>query len=523
MGQLPVLSLGRKKVWEPAWRPRDALGLLALLAAAPLAWAQSPTSNADRPATLSLRELVTQVREANKDIRSKRAETGIAATGIDRAAAAFQPMAALSATDGRNRQPNTFEEKLTRDQASYYLRDGQDYSVGLSQLLPSGAKVEAKSTLSRFITNINEKDGRPEGARDNRTFWGLTLTQPLAKDAGTTVTKARTVLAELDVAVSTHAQAETEASVVAEAAMAYFELVLAQHRVLAAQEKIQTGQRLLTQARTLVAQGRLPESELLEVQNSLSRYQAGLSEALQGQRERHNRLQTLTLSSQGGDGRAWRAADALPAVPAAAAPQAGDAALKLALDTRPDYLMQKKVIEREGIQLVYAQNQALPRIDLVASYGRNGLAYSATTAFRWGTMSEYPTWSVGLQMQIPLGENKLGRADVAAASLRRENALLALKALEVQIANDIDTSLNMLGSAAERWSHWQDVARREQQQLEVERNRFAAGRSEVREILMREERTINSRLMALEQQAAYAKAQIVLESSQGTLLRRWSS
>lgn len=521
MGQLSFLSARSHQLWEPLWRPSCSVGLLALslLGAAPGAWSQSTPT----PASLSLRELVTQVREANKDIRSKRAEAGIAATGIDRAAAAFQPMATLSATDGRNRQPNTYEEKLTRDQANFYLRDGQDYSVGLSQLLPSGAKMEAKSTLSRFITNINQKDGRPEGAQDNRTFWGLNLTQPLAKDAGTVVTRARTVLAELDVEVSAQAQAETEASVVAEAAMAYFELVLAQHRVMAAQEKIQTGQRLLTQARTLVDQGRLPQSELLEVQNSLSRHQAGLSEALQGQRERHNRLQTLSLSSQGGASPLWRAADALPAVSASAAPGLVDEALKLALDTRPDYLMQKKMIEREGIQLVYAQNQALPRIDLVASYGRNGLAYSAHTAFRWGTMSEYPTWSVGLQMQIPLGENKLGRADVAAASLRRENALLALKALEVQIANDIDTSLNMLGSAAERWSNWQDVARREQQQLEIERNRFAAGRSEVREILMREERTINSRLMALEQQAAYAKAQIVLESSQGILLRRWSS
>ena len=521
MGQLSLLSVGRQKVPKLLWRLRCSLGLLALglLGAAPGAWSQSVGT----PAPLSLRELVLQVREVNKDIRSKRTEAGIAATGIDRAAAAFQPMATLSATDGRNRQPNTYEEKLTRDQANFYLREGQDYSVGLSQLLPSGAKIEAKSSLSRFITNINQNDGRPEGAKDNRTFWGLNLTQPLARDAGTEVTRARTVLAELDVAVSTQAQADTEASVVAEAAMAYFELVLAQHRVTAAQEKIQTGQRLFSQARTLVAQGRLPESELLEVQNSLSRYQAGLSEALQGQRERHNRLQTLSLISQGEGKRSWRAIDTLPAVPAAAAPGGAEEALKLALDVRPDYLMQKKMIEREGIQLVYAQNQALPRIDLVASYGRNGLAYTASTAFSWGTMSEYPTWSVGLQMQIPLGENKLGRADVAAASLRRENALLALKALEVEISNDIDTSLNMLGSAAERWSHWQDVVGREQQQLEVERNRFAAGRSEVREILIREERTVNSRLMALEQQAAYAKAQVVLESSQGILLRRWSS
>ena len=60
-----------------------------------------------QPGQLSLRDLVTQLREVNKDIRSKRADKGIAATGMDRAAAAFQPMATLSATDGRNRQPNT--------------------------------------------------------------------------------------------------------------------------------------------------------------------------------------------------------------------------------------------------------------------------------------------------------------------------------------------------------------------------------------------------------------------------------
>jgi len=128
---------------------------------------------------------------------------------------------------------------------------------------------------------------------------------------------------------------------------------------------------------------------------------------------------------------------------------------------------------------------------------------------------------VGVQIQIPLGENRQGRADIAAANLRRENALLAIKALEVQIANDIDTSFEMLSSAVDRWMHWQDVARREQQQLDVEYQRFAAGRSEMREILMREEKAINSRLMVLEQQAAFAKAQVVLESAQGVLLQRW--
>ena len=136
-------------------------------------------------------------------------------------------------------------------------------------------------------------------------------------------------------------------------------------------------------------------------------------------------------------------------------------------------------------------------------------------------MAQNPSWSIGLQMQIPLGENRQGRADVAAAKLRLENALLAVKALEVQITNDIDTSLSMSTSAVERWKYWQGVSQREQQQLEVERSRFAAGRSEMRHILLREERAVNARLMLLEQQMAFAKAQVILESAQGILLQRW--
>ncbi|MEN9329106.1 MAG: hypothetical protein RLZZ484_294, partial [Pseudomonadota bacterium] len=88
---------------------------------------------------------------------------------------------------------------------------------------------------------------------------------------------------------------------------------------------------------------------------------------------------------------------------------------------------------------------------------------------------------------------------------------------------DIDTGLHMRASALERWQQWQEVARREQQQLDLERKRFAAGRSEMREILMREEKSVNSRLMALEQQVAFAKAQVILESAQGILLKRWHS
>ena len=46
------------------------------------------------------------------------------------------------------------------------------------------------------------------------------------------------------------------------------------------------------------------------------------------------------------------------------------------------------MVEREGIQLAYANNQGLPKIDLVASYGMNGLELSAVKAQSFAALIE---------------------------------------------------------------------------------------------------------------------------------------
>lgn len=490
----------------------------AALAQAPVAPAANPPNQANTQA-LSLKELVKLLQTNNKTILSKRAEREITATGIERAAAAFETTANVSATNGQSRTKNTFEEDLVRKDLGTYQRQGQDYTVGVSQLFSTGAKVELKTSLSSFITNTNAYDPlRPPGAKDNRSSVGLSVTQPLARDAGFEVTGARVQVATLDTVAATHASADTQTSTVAEGVIAYHELVLAQHRTSAAQEKIRAGERLLAEARAMNRQGRLADSEVWEVENALARYASALSEARQGERERANRLRTLFMSASADTNQSLKATDALPAV--AFTPTRFEDSLGVALTKREDFLMRKVMVEREGVQVAYAENQALPRIDLIASYGVNGLEYSRQSAFNWQRMSNYPNWTVGVQLLIPLDGNRQGRADTRAAALRREDAVLNLKAAEIAIANDIDTSLALRASVAERWELWRQVAEREQKQLDLEYRKFTAGRSDVREVLQREERVINAKLSTVEQQAAYAKAQTMLDAAQGTLLER---
>ena len=494
---------------------------LALAGVAPVATAQTaaPAASATREVDLPLAPFVRQIREANKAILSKRNEQAIAGTGIERANAAFQPQASVSVLNGRQRTPNTPEENIIRPTTDRsYSRAGVDYAVSVSQLFETGSKLEAKATTSRFITNVNQLQ-RPEVSDYYRTFYGLTLTQPLARDAGRDVTMARTRVAELDTRAAVFASGDTEASVVAEAVFSYWDLLLAQERAASAIEKVRMGERLLQEARALNRQGRLPQSEIWEVENNLGRFQAGLSEARQGVQERVNKLRTLLMTAANEAPASLRASDRLPAVRAQQVPF--EDAMRRAIERRDDYRMRKVMVEREGIQLAYANNQGLPKIDLVASYGMNGLELSAVKAQSFSAMNDFPSWTVGLQLSMPLGENRQARADVQAATLRRQDALLQLKALEVAIANDIDTGIGMLSSATERWTLWREVAEREQRQLELERTRLSAGRSDMREILLREERAINARLAVVEQQVAWSKADILLEAAQGQLLDRW--
>jgi len=501
----------------------SSLAIRSAVALAVGCWcAQSFAQTAVAPATsplqgeMGVRAFVEQVRAHNRAIKAKQAERDIVATGVARAEASFQPALSVSMQRSRSRQANTLEEDLIRQNLGIYERAGTDYSAGVTQLLSNGAKVEGKVTLSSFLTNIKQSQN-PDAGSDHRTFYGLSVTQPLLRDAGQRVTTARLRVAEIDTAAAGAASKDTDSSVVAESLFAYWDLTLAQRRLDAAAERLRMGQRLLEESRNLNRQGRLADSEVVDVQSNMSRFEAALSEARLGVVERVNRMRTLMSMSREASSITLTASEPLPE-PSAEVPSF-EQAMRTARDKRDDLRMRRLAVEREDLQVDYSRNQALPRLDVVAGYGLNGLGASETRALRW--QQDFPSWNVGVQLSMPLGRNRQGEADVAAARARRTDAQLQLQALEVAVTSDVDTGISMLQSTAERWRLLRDVALREQSQLDLERRRQAAGRSDVREILMREERAINARLAVAEQQVAWVKALVLLEAAQGVLLERY--
>ena len=474
-------------------------------------------SGSPLPTDLSLRQFIQLVLQANKAVRSKRNEQELANALVSRAGAVFQPQIELGAVNANSRVPNTPEEALLRQGLGLYERKSQDFSAGMSSLLPFGAKVEVKGTMSRFLTNINETL-RGSDANDYKAFYGVTVTQPLARDAGFEPTRSRVRVAELDADAARQSTAETESSTVADAVLSYLDLGLAQQRLAAWNEKIRMAERLAVDAKFLAKQGRLPETDIWEVENNLARYRAGASEAGQAVVERINKMRGLLLLTAADGWAPLRAADPLPQVNESRLDLEQD--LQTAIDHRPDYRMRKLMVEREGVQLVFAQNQKLPRIDLVASYGQNGLAQAIRSSLSLGRTTEFPTSSIGLQVSVPLGENRQAAADLRAAQIRKEDAHLGLKAVESSRANDIDSSHMLIRSSVERHRLFAEIAEREGRLAQALRQKLLGGRGEMRELLISEERVINSRTAMQEQAIANAKGQALLALAKGILLER---
>lgn len=508
------------------WTGAGAVAVtLSLAGAGPASWgvaaaqaqqAGHAAASAERDAVLelTLQDFVAEVVAANSTLGIRRMETAISDQGIDRAQARFQPVASLSAMHSDLKQRNTIEEQITRDALTEYRRSSTDVSAGVSMLLDTGATLEASANLEH-IDSVLQPDERDE----YRTFYGLSLTQPLARNAGPSVTSAPVRMAELEARAARDLDLDTATEVVSMAAAAYLDLRLAQERLRMWDEGLDMAQQLLREARSLHEEGRLPETAVLDVQSSLMRYEAGRSAANQAHRQAMNALRSLVMQSVHTGAEALRAGDDLPEVKFNGF--AFDEGLQRALANRPDYRALEKELERQGIEVGYARNQALPQIDLVASYGIQGLEGGVSDALWSSRHRDYPHWSVGLQMSIPVGRNQLGVADLQSARLREQQSLIELRAMEVAIANDLDSSLYALQSHYQQWHRFNRILQAEERLLEAERDMLRAGRTDMRNLLTRQEVVINARNAVLEQNVAFAKAELALDVAQGVLLSRF--
>lgn len=451
--------------------------------------------------------------EANKD--KERAELGI-----------FEPQLEASITREANRRTNNIQE-LTEDSGQPLFDERNNiYDGGIEQMIPLGGKIRMGATMSDLGNNIN-----PYGTvlnttnnlwfREYQTFIGATITQPLLKDFGLTPTLAAYRLAALDSDIAFQQYRRQLMLTMAQAEGAYWNLYFAQEQVHFFDDSVAAAREVLNDSQEKLKAGQGAELDVMEAQSAVALRNTKRNDAIQSYYDALDHLQTLagespdpTLPASGSP--AYRAVDDPHTT---LSPPTYQDTYQEAFSLNPDYLIQNEKMNQERLRFGVAKNQLLPELDAKAAYGYNGLGGTPAGAWSAAESQSDPSWSIGLELIMPLGGNIKGRNELKAARLALQEAYINLKGVETQMANSLSISIQKARAWQQSIQSYQTVVDYDQAVFHTQLARLKAGTVEAQAVLDAEADWLDARQDLAGALAQYRNALVEIELNDGSFLK----
>ncbi|PWL24172.1 MAG: hypothetical protein DCO98_11485 [Altererythrobacter sp. XM-24bin4] len=457
---------------------------------------------------LSLPEFVSVLQQNNSSIRIASNDIALANAKFEEESAIFEPLLTSSVSVLNSLEPLSVDDQLLGRTPDPYPSKAQNLEVALTKLIKNGSTISLTSRVQR------EKMG---DLRDYQysSFLGVVLNLPLARGRGENVVMAGINRADLGREIATMTKIDGENTLSARAALLFLDSVGAQQLSDNLAKRISILTNLLSLSKQLIERGRLPTSALFEIENALDQIVAVKSET--DQQFARYKNDVLTLAGMRASGKKSFRFDATLLPLHALLPCALDTCIRLALDNRADYQAQLVRNRQADIDVVTAQNKTRPRADLVLELGLSEKAGTLGSSLSAKGLTSNSTVRFGVELELPLRGNSLGKAALRQAMLARENVLIQTQDLRLQIENEIAFQRHSVQSTGEQWTTWQGIAERQNAQFKTERDRFKQGRSDIIQILRAQERALDAQATANKAQIAHAKAWILLMATQGRL------
>ena len=197
-----------------------------------------------------------------------------------------------------------------------------------------------------------------------------------------------------------------------------------------------------------------------------------------------------------------------------------DTLLSDAFQNRVDYATAIEQAEIENIRLKYYKNQVLPKVDLVATLGVNGLSTNSTSSSINSALNgQAPEWMFGIQGSIPLG-NVVGRANLAASHRLQEEAIWKLKQVELLITTDVDTAISAIRTNEERVGTARTARKFAEDVVRMQNRRLEEGQASTLDIIDNRRRLYDAQSRELGAVDDLDKSIVQLYLATGTLLRQ---
>lgn len=427
----------------------------------------------------------------------------------------WEPVLVLGAEREKNERQNNSEQFISQGVEDFKERN-QTYRLAVEQPLPTGGQLQLGYTLRDLENNLREQRELEGPSREYEGFLGLVFSQPLLRNGGVHLARSMIHMAREESEAVFQEWRRQMMQSIGSAEAAYWELQIAQRRVELREASVRVAEKVLEDNRARRDAGRAAEVEIQQAEAGLAIRKTQLLEANQGWVEASNRLNTFFSESIRGRNLLIRASEV---------PELRELDVDLAelldgaLYLHPDILLRRHRLSQDKLREDFARNQRLPELDFTASYGYNSLGETSSDAWSEAREGEFPRWSVGVQLRMPLGGGFRSRGEHEAARLRTRQSETGLEATEIALMNALGSSARRVENNHAQARNYQQVAGLNERLLETELARLEAGQSDSRKVLDTEEKLTE----ALEAEATsltrFMVALLELELSAGTLLK----
>lgn len=400
------------------------------------------------------------------------------------------------------------------DSASTPQSESRQARIGLDQRLSTGATVSVESDLSRRASNNNAARNP-----DYASSVGLSLRQPLLRDAGTRINLAPLARARLSLDQSIFELRSAILDVITETEIAYWNLAAARADADLIGSSIELATNLLEENRERERLGLVTPLEVLQAETELVNQQEQLIRAQQAIDDAKDSLRRVMgnnsfLENLDAEALPVRA---LPTVMPALRPL--DAVVQDTIRSDADAQAQEKAIEVQRINQLLAENATRPDLSLVGGIDYLGRDNEGLSAYQGAYQADGYNWNIGLELRVPWGLREAkARSRQAARNLERET--LILHDLKQQKALAARNAWRTARTGLKRIEVNGQALRLNEEAFKQERARYGSGLVAYRQVLEAQRDFDQARSNYLAAIIDTTRASIRLSRVDGTILER---
>ena len=400
-------------------------------------------------------------------------------------------------------------------------------NLGYTQGFSTGAQLGVSFDNTQLTSNAARYTYNPI----LNSNLGFTITQPLLRGFGIGLNRRFIRIAKNDQRIADLVFRQQVIDTVAGIARLYTDLVSLNEDVKVKREALRLAQRLYEDNKHKVEQGEQAPIEVTRAQAQVASNQQGLisAEGLVQQQE----LIVKTAITRGGLANpAIRAAQIIPTdtvtVPETESVRPIDNLIAEALHGRPDLAQAAIQVENSQISLKGSLNALRPELDVVGTVQNGGLSGNINAAGvaltpgaalypgGYGTAlgqifrNDFPTYSVGLQLTLPL-RNRVAQADAVRDELQVRQTQARRLQFEDQVRLEVADAFVAMQQARAAYEAAVQSRILQQQSVKVEQETFDVGLATNYMVIQYQTYLAQAQSTEVAAKGAYAKAMIALD------------